>query len=200
MTVRHWLAGLGAGAALAAALAACTAGTAEPTSPPGAVSGAPSATAAAASAPATSPASSPGAGLSGGPPAAGPTLPAEPPTGSLAGLAGLAAGTSAAGRLGSYTWAGGGTDAPWIVAPESLEAAPGAPLTASFGSLVPETWTAAWARVADGLAGDPTGGSAGSGIVTVGVPSAAGDWSLSVTAWFGQGANATYYWRIRVIP
>jgi hypothetical protein len=140
---------------------------------------------------------SPDAAPSAVPASALPAMPGEPPAGMLAGLAD---GASAQGQLGSYTWAGNGTDAPWIVVPEPLGASVGAPLTATFGAIVPLTWTAAWARVAGGIAGDPRGGTTGSGIVAVDAPSATGDWSLCITAWFGPGANATYYWRLALAP
>ena len=122
-------------------------------------------------------------------------LPGSPPAATLGGLAGE---RTAAGSLGSYTWAGGGSDAPWIVAKPVATVKAGAPLHVTFGGMVPSGWSAAWARVIDGAAAAPTSGSAGPSDVTLDAPSDAGQWSVRVTASFGPGANATYYWRVSV--
>lgn len=131
------------------------------------------------------------------PPSITATLPAAPPEATLHGLVG---GQPATGALGSYTWSGSGSDAPWVVGRPAGSARHGSALAATLAGLSPALWTAAWARVAGGSAGDPVEGVAGTGPVAVTAPGSGGDWSLQVTAWFGPGANATYYWRLTVMP
>ncbi len=203
MTGRRRAALLGAAAGLAVVVAACTGGA-----PP------PSATAIPLGAPVAgrevaSEASDPaGASMTSGTPSAppetaapassvAPTLPDEPPSGQLHGLAG---GREAHGELGSYTWADSGTDAPWVVGPATGTATEGSSLTVAFENLQPVSWTAAWAAVSGGMAAAPSDGSAGQGAVALRAPSTAGDWSLRVSATFGPGANATYYWHLAVAP
>jgi hypothetical protein len=115
-------------------------------------------------------------------------------------LEGLVGGQPGAGVLGSYTWSGSGSDAPWVVGQPVGSARQGSAMAAGFGPLSPGSWTAAWARVAAGAAEDPVDGVSGTGPVSVAAPSSGGDWSLQVTASFGPGANATYYWRLTVTP
>jgi hypothetical protein len=137
------------------------------------------------------------AALTPAPATSSPTIapPSSPPAATLGGLAGSGTAT---GSLGSYTWAGGGSDAPWIVAKPAGTVKAGAPLLVTFGGLEPTGWSAAWAKVIDGAAAAPTSGSAGPSAVTLRAPSTAGQWSVRVTASFGPGANATYYWRVSV--
>ncbi len=202
---------LGAAVGLLVVLAGCSGGPgaqADPTgaaSPPPAASAvgsvvasaAPGGTAPAPDSPSAVPASpSPSSG--GFPsPSAVPSLPDAPPEATIGGLDG---GASARGALGSYTWGGSGTDAPWIVGRVAGDVRAGSALTVSLAAPAPASWTAAWAGVADGVAGAPTDGSTGGGVVTVTAPPGVGDWSLRVTASFGPGANATYYWRLTVTP
>ena len=122
-------------------------------------------------------------------------IPAKPP---VATLRGLSSSASARGQLGSYTWGRGGSDAPWIVGKVLGSAAVGAALDVSLEGTVPTRWTAAWAAVSDGMAGSPSLGTSGSGQVAVAAPVKPGDWSLRVTATFGPGHNATYFWRLSV--
>jgi hypothetical protein len=129
--------------------------------------------------------------------AASPVLPSAPPGADLEGLDG---GGTAAGELGSYTWAGGGSDAPWIVASPVGSVGGRAQLRVTFGTLRAAAWNAGWARVEEGVASDQVGGAAGTGDVVLPAPATSGDWSLRVTAEFGAGANATYYWRVTVVP
>lgn len=182
--------------ALLAVAIAVTACTGAPTSP----------AAAEASPPATPPltvtasppSAQPTASLPADPPPspaeAGASLPVLPPEATLDGLA----GSAAAGALGSYTWAGSGSDGPWVVGAVSGATVAGARLAVAFGDLQPASWTAAWAKVAGAVAGSPTGDASGRGPVQVNTPGSAGDWSLRVTATFGPGANATYFWHLSV--
>ncbi len=121
-------------------------------------------------------------------------IPAKPPVAVLRGLDGAAA----TGQLGSYTWGSAGSDAPWITGRVLGTAAPGALLDASLGGATPASWTSAWAEVSSGIAGSPSDGASGSGRVGVTAPTKAGDWSLRVTATFGPGHNATYFWRLTI--
>ena len=136
----------------------------------------------------TSPAPSPTAAATPGP------IPSEPPVAALRGLD----GADATGQLGSYTWGSGGSDAPWIVGEVLGTAAGGALLDVSLGDATPAGWTAAWADVSGGMAGSPSGGTSGSSHVRVTAPARAGDWSLRVTATFGPGYNATYFWHLTI--
>ncbi len=197
------------GAAVAAVLitAGCTGGA--PPSPANAgssalVSAPPSGTGPAATAAATPPLT-PAPSSATAPPTAGsepsPTqaaspapIPATPPVAVLGGLDGPAA----SGQLGSYTWGSGGSDAPWIVGEALGTATSGASLDVSLAGATPASWTAAWAEVSGGIAGSPSAGASGSGQVAVTAPAKAGDWTLRVTATFGPGHNATYFWHLAI--
>ncbi|MHB8958430.1 MAG: hypothetical protein ACYDAN_02270 [Candidatus Limnocylindrales bacterium] len=119
-------------------------------------------------------------------------IPAKPPVAVLRGLDGPAA----TGQLGSYTWGRDGSEAPWITGKVLGTAAAGALLDASLGGATPASWTSAWAEVSSGTASSPSDGASGTGRVGVAAPAKAGDWSLRVTATFGPGHNATYFWRL----
>lgn len=188
---------VGVAIALTAAAAACTSSGAGAVASASAAPAAASTTSAsaAATAAATSPEVSPTAG--GPSPSSGASatgLPAEPPAATLA----VAGGSTIAGALGSYTWRATGSDAPWLVGRSAAQVAGEAQLSATFGSTVPESWTAAWARVADGVAGPPAETVSGQDGVALSAPSRAGDWSLRVTVVFGPAANATYFWHLVV--
>jgi len=159
---------------LALLTAACTAAGPHG-SPAGSVA---SVTATASPTPVVSPSSS-----SAGPPPA--TLAAE-------------GGDGVTGQLGSFTWNGGGSDAPWL---------PGAPVDVGAGE--PMTVT-----IADGVGvGEwsarrvPAGTANGSGAVGLGggpapitfsAPSP-GSWSVHVLVRFADGlGSASYYWRLTV--
>lgn len=165
---------------------ACTTGSAS-----GAPSGSPTVTVA------TSPSTSgPSATAAPTASAAAPTGPssAEPPPASLA----VEGGDPVDGQLGSFTWAGGGSDSPWL---------PGAPLTVGSGERLTVS-------VADGLGVDgwsasrvPSGTANGVGAVALGSGAAPvtfaapdpGSWSVQVTLRFaGDLGSATYYWQVTV--
>jgi hypothetical protein len=122
-----------------------------------------------------------------------PTL--EPPPGAT-----LVAGSAeAAGRVGSYVWAGGSDAAPWLPA-SALEAvaadAGGDARVEIAGDVEVATWTA---RAAP--ANDPTGEAvtplgSGSAAPSFELP-AEGAWVVSVEAVFAGGrGDATWYWRL----
>ena len=191
-------AGLAAAGGMAVLLAGCSGGPgASPAGPPAAATASLETQGAATSIEPSAGATDAPAVSTTAPPSAPATLPGAPPEAVLSGLVG---GQPATGALGSYTWSGSGSDAPWVVGQPAGPARPGSALTASFSGASPASWTAAWARVAAGYAGDPVSGVSGTGAVAVAVPDAAGDWSLQIVATFGPGANAAYYWRLTVTP
>lgn len=140
----------------------------------------------------TAPASRPGLTASAGP-SASPAADA-PPDATLA----AEGGDPVVGQLGSFTWADGGSDSPWL---------PGAPLTVGAGEpltvdladgVAVATWTSR--RV-------PAGTTDGAGAVGLGggPPPATfaapgpGSWSVQVDITFAGGLGAAvYYWLLTV--
>jgi hypothetical protein len=122
-------------------------------------------------------------------------VPAEPPVASLA----VEGGDPVAGMLGSYTWAGGGSDSPWL---------PGTPIRVGSGerltlTLAPPTGVENWSvrRVKVGTT-DGSGAvalaSGDTGPVSFDAPPA-GHWSVQITVRFADDlGSATYYWRLDV--
>jgi hypothetical protein len=118
----------------------------------------------------------------------------EPPAASLA----AEGGDPVAGRLGSFTWAGGGSDSPWL---------PGAPLR--VGTREPLSLTLAdGVRVAQWTAARKLAGSSdrtaavelghGTDVVRFGAPGP-GTWSVQVAVRFAGGlGSAAYYWELSV--
>jgi hypothetical protein len=128
-------------------------------------------------------------------PAQSPPQAASPPTASLE----AEGGDPVAGQLGSYTWAGGGSDSPWLPG-SALTVGAGEPLTVRLGRpAVVADWTAS--RVAAGT-------TDGSGAVALASAEAepirfvappAGRCSLQLQVRFDGGADsATYYWLLDV--
>jgi hypothetical protein len=150
------------------------------------------------------------------PPGAGPTAPgatstsaAPAPTAEADGTGALSAavppvvalhvegGDPVAGRLGSYDWAGGGSDSPWL---------PGSPIRAVSGEMLaaivsPDVRVLGWSALlapassADGVGA--AGAGRGKGALAIAVP-VAGSWTLAVTIDFGDLGSATYFWRLEV--
>lgn len=117
-----------------------------------------------------------------------------PPAASLV----IADGVLVPGELGSYTWDGGGSDAPWIVVPESGRVKGAATMEVRLDPAADVTaWSARWALISEGVAGPPKDASTGAaGPMTVTLPTANGDWSLQVEIRAGDGRSVTYYWRV----
>jgi hypothetical protein len=141
----------------------------------------------------------------GGPPVATPASSAVVPTASLAAAAEPPAaslvadgGDPVVGQLGTFTWANGGSAAPWL---------PGAPLM--VGAVEPLTLSvdrgvpiAEWrARVTGSDATDPSGAAglgAGAGQPRFEAP-VAGTWILEVQVVFAGGlGTASYFWGLTV--
>lgn len=153
----------------------------------------PSATAAPPASTAAPPASTASAAAQPSPSPAEPSS-AEPPPASLA----VEGGDPVDGQLGSFTWADGGSDSPWL---------PGAPLTVGSGErltvsvahgLGVDGWSAS--RVPSGTANGVGAVALGSGAapVTFAAPDP-GSWSVQVTLRFaGDLGSATYYWQVTV--
>jgi hypothetical protein len=126
------------------------------------------------------------------PPDASP--PAVPPTASLA----AEGGDPVAAQLGTYTYADGGSDSPWLAgAPISVGA--GEPLAVTLDPAVTiERWRA---RYVAADAGDPAGATglgAGTGQVAFGAPPP-GAWTVEIAVTFADGVGtASYFWQLDV--
>ena len=128
-------------------------------------------------------------------PATAPTTADSPPGATLA----AEGGDPVAGQLGSFTWAGSGSDSPWLRGTPATVGA-GEPLTIRFDApVVVANWSAT--RVAAGT-------TDGSGAVALASAEAepirfvappAGHWSVQIQVRFGSGSDsATYYWLLDV--
>jgi hypothetical protein len=120
----------------------------------------------------------------------------SPPDAMLDGLSGPAA----QGELGTYTWGDVGSDAPWIVGDPAGTARAGSTLVVDFLQPAEASgWHARWARVTAGQAGDSSVGEDGAEApMELAAPSEPGAWSLQLTASFGDGHTATWYWQVEV--
>jgi hypothetical protein len=128
----------------------------------------------------------------------GPTEVPGPPAASLeGGTAGIVPG-----ELGTFLWDGLGSDAPWIVPSATVPAAAGAPLAVTLDpGLVPRRWTARWAPVLAGAAGNPVAVTAGDdAAVKLAAPTAHGSWGLQVEISFAEGRRAAWYWSLSMGP
>lgn len=148
------------------------------------------------------------------PASASPSEPVTPPPTEVPGppsaaidRATLEDGSPAAGSLGSFSWDGLTSDAPWIVPSRGVVAAAGSPLTIAFAPAFPHVgWEARWAPITPGaggdrVAGDPVAGGEGQGgPIGVTAPAAPGGWGLMVETSFGQGRSGAWYWRVDVVP
>ncbi len=148
------------------------------------------------------PAASPTAAASdvpGSPTAATPTpLPARPPEARLGDLS----GDALPGDEGSFSWDGLTSDAPWIVGRSAGTARAGTKLTIRFAPGVSQaSWRARWAPVVGDGTGTPVDGGSGlDGAIELALPATPGAWSVQLTASFGAGRSATWYWRVEVAP
>lgn len=128
-------------------------------------------------------------------PPAGEPSQASPPAASIA----VDGGDPVGGQLGSYTWHGAGSDAPWL---------DGSPIHVGAAerlsvSLVEAVGVANWtaSRVPpgnrDGIGAIGLGEGFGEP-VTFGTPPK-GSWSVNVTVWFSDDrGSAAYYWLMNV--
>lgn len=145
--------------------------------------------------PAITPAITPVASPSADSPA---TTDATPPAAMLVGPTGAAA----PGVLGTFSWDGLVSDSPWIVGASAGGVRATDRLAVTLPpNAAPAAWQARWAPVTGGQAGTPVdGGSGGEAPIRVSPPVTAGAWSLQLTARFGVGRSATWYWRVEVVP
>jgi hypothetical protein len=127
--------------------------------------------------------------------------PAGTPTPPSAALTTLDA-DAIAGEQGGFTWQGLGSDTPWLVPPAAESVHDAGPYTVTFvPPLLTEVWTARWAPVVDGAAGDIAGSEqGGDGPVVLDGPVGPGSWSLQVDARFAGGGRCAYYWRLEIAP
>lgn len=118
-----------------------------------------------------------------------------PPDAALA----VEGGDPVEGQLGTYLWAGGGSDSPWL---------PGAPVAAATGevlllTLSPDLAASEWSAVLapasspDGSGRFEAGAGTGPGPVTIQTPDT-GAWTLALTIRFGDLGSATWFWRLDV--
>lgn len=143
--------------------------------------------AAASAAPVVSPARTDGATVA---------IPATPPSATLA----AEGGDPVVGQLGTYTWADGGSDAPWL---------PGAPISVGVGEplavvLDPAIGIGSWrARSVPAAATGPAGAvvlGEGDGPPGFDAPSA-GTWTVEVSITFpGDLGTASYAWQVDAAP
>jgi len=120
---------------------------------------------------------------------------AEPPPASLA----VDGGDSVTGSLGSFTWADGGSDSPWLPG-APIAVAAGEPLIVTLSTPVAVAeWTAkrVAAGTSDGTGAVPLAGGQGTPI-SFPAPGA-GSWSVQVDVTFGDDlGSAAYYWAVTV--
>jgi hypothetical protein len=106
-------------------------------------------------------------------------------------------------ELGSFSWDGLSSDAPWVIPSEIAAAAPGQPLGVTLvPARRPATFDAVWAPIRDGapaVAGRVTAEGAGP-IETLRAPRDPGEWSLRLTMRFAPGRSGTWYWHVAVVP
>lgn len=127
-----------------------------------------------------------------------PPIPDSPPEVALA----ADGGEPIAGDLGTFSWDGLVSDAPWIVGRAGVAVAADGTLEATVaGDLQVRDWTVRWAQVAGGQA-EPVGDGATSGL---GLPIAfrppgPGAWSVAVEVWYADVGRAAWYWRVNVGP
>ena len=136
--------------------------------------------------------SDPGVAASASAPASSPA--AGPPAASL----GVEGGDPVVGQLGSFTWADGGSDSPWLPGTPVAMAA-GEPLTVTLADGVGVAdWSARRvpAGTSDGAGAVGLGG--GPSPVTFAAPGP-GSWSVQVDLTFAGGLGAAaYYWQLTV--
>jgi hypothetical protein len=102
------------------------------------------------------------------------------------------------GSMGTFTWGEGGSTSPEFLPAAGPVLAPGTRMSVAFEpGLVPQAWTVRWLPVADGEPGrEEVSLEQGVGMPEATVMAAPGPWCLAVTARFGPGREATWYWRI----
>ena len=115
-----------------------------------------------------------------------------PPTASLA----AEGGDPVTGQLGTYIWADGGSDSPWLPG-APIKVGAGEPLTIAFRPEIGiDTWAA---RAVRSTASGPAGATAlgdGAGAPRFQVTKA-GSWTIEVHVVFADGAgNASYFWQV----
>ncbi|MEA2609608.1 MAG: hypothetical protein QOJ75_1851 [Chloroflexota bacterium] len=120
---------------------------------------------------------------------------AQPPRASIA----VDGGDPVEGQLGSYSWFGQGSDAPWLDG-RPIHIGAGERLTLTLADPVAVVnWTASRVQPGnrDGFGAVGMGQGSGSPVAFDAPPP--GSWSVGVTVWFGGNrGSAAYYWLVEV--
>jgi hypothetical protein len=127
-----------------------------------------------------------------------PTEVPGPPVASI-----ILGGAPVRAELGSFSWDGLSSDAPWVIPGAIGVAARGQPLDVTLvPAMAAATWDAVWAPIRDGapavqgrVAGEGTGP-----IESLRAPRDPGDWSLRLAMRFAPGRSGTWYWHVAVVP
>ena len=132
-------------------------------------------------------------------PAAPPPIPdAQPPEAILSGLI----EGDVAGDLGTFSWDGFVSDAPWLTGPAGGSTTSVRDLAVSFRPAPGDvTWHVEWVRLTGGRPGNTVMSTApASGPIRFDAPAATGDWSVGLFARFGVGRDAAWFWHVEVAP
>jgi hypothetical protein len=137
-------------------------------------------------------ATSPPVNASDGPSATPSDDDTSPPTAALA----AEGGDPVTGQLGTYVWAGGGSDSPWLKG-ALIAVGVNEPLTVAFQPAIDVVgWTV---RFVPSSASDPAGARSlgtGADVPRFEAPEA-GSWTIEVHVDFADGAgNASYFWLV----
>jgi len=141
----------------------------------------------------TAPAAAPTAATATPPPATPPIAsPADlPPDARLM----VEGGDPVVGQLGSFTFAGGGSDSPWLPgSPVAIGADEPVTVTLSDGQAI-ASWTARRAAAGATNGAGATLIGEGGAVVAFKAPGP-GSWTVEVEIRFTSGGSATYYWRL----
>jgi hypothetical protein len=127
-------------------------------------------------------------------PSSAPSTSTEPPTASLT----VEGGDPVVGQLGSYTWAGGGSDSPWLPGTK-LDVGAGERVTLSLDpDIAVAEWTASRVDAGTTDGSGAVGLGSGTGVVSFTAPEAeTGAWSIQVALRFADDrGSAAYYWAL----
>jgi hypothetical protein len=127
-----------------------------------------------------------------------PSPPASAAVGPPAASLSAEGGDPVAGQLGSFTWADGGSDSPWLPG-SPVAVAAGEPVSVTVADGVPvATWSARRVPAGTSDGAGAVGLGSGPALVTFAAPGP-GSWSVQVDVTFAGGlGSAAYYWQLTV--